>query len=173
MPHVRAVACLARQRATHLFFTVTHQNKSPSPQPRLTTEPLTFLRPPPSPPIFPSSRDTGRGRTSPWKIHRTFRMKSFRNKINRPRTNRTVTNSPIGIPFPLSLSLSFFLFLLLLEGNAAVKTVVLRRGVARCTRNLRHAVQYYTEGEYFTAGQVQRKRRHRRYGTRRRILNRS
>lgn len=127
----------------------------------------------PSSPIFPSSRDTGRGRTSPWKIHRTFRMKSFRNKINRPRTNRTVTNSPIGIPFPLSLSLSFFLFLLLLEGNAAVKTVVLRRGVARCTRNLRHAVQYYTEGEYFTAGQVQRKRRHRRYGTRRRILNRS
>lgn len=67
----------------------------------------------------------------------------------------------------------FFFFFLVLEGNAAVKTVVLRRGVARCTRNLRHAVQYYTEGEYFTAGQVQRKRRHRRYGTRRRILNRS
>lgn len=63
-----------------------------------------------SPSIFSHRRGTT------WKIHRT---RSFR---NRERIER--------LPFRYSLFLLFlfFLFFLLLEGNAAVKTVVLRRG---------------------------------------------
>ena len=108
MPCVRAVACLARQRATHLFFAVTHQNKPPSPPPSYDRT-FDFSSLVDSPSIFSHRRGTT------WKIHRT---KSFR---NRERIGR--------LPFRYSLFLFlFFLFFLLLEGNAAVKTVVLRRG---------------------------------------------
>ena len=80
------------------------------------------------------------------------------------RTNWTATFPIFPLPLPLLLVLPPF------RRQRSCKD----GGFAtRRTRNLRHAVQYYTEGEYFTAGQVQRKRRHRRYGTRRRILNRS
>lgn len=103
---MRAVACLARQRATHLFFAVTHQNKPPSPPPSYDRT-FDFSS---TPSIFSHRRGTT------WKIHRT---RSFR---NRERIER--------LPFRYSLFLLFlfFLFFLLLEGNAAVKTVVLRRG---------------------------------------------
>lgn len=102
---MRAVACLARQRATHLFFAVTHQNKPPLPASSYDRT-FDFSS---TPSIFSHRRGTT------WKIHRT---RSFR---NRERIGR--------LPFRYSLFLFlFFLFFLLLEGNAAVKTVVLRRG---------------------------------------------